>query len=70
MKVEDGRLGVMIKDDGTGFSLADVSRGAIDQRGMGLFIMAERVKAIGGKLQIDSEPDQGTAVQVEVDLEA
>ena len=68
--VEDGRLGVMIKDDGTGFSLEDVSQRDIEQRGMGLFIMEERAKAIDGRLQIHSEPDQGTKVQVEVSLDA
>jgi PAS domain S-box-containing protein len=68
MSVEDGRLGVMVKDNGTGFSLKDVSQRDIEQRGMGLFIMEERAKAIGGRLQIHSEPDQGTNVQVEVAL--
>ena len=70
LKAKDDRLGVMIRDDGTGFSLADVSRREIDQRGMGLFLMEERIKAIGGKLQINSEPDQGTELRVEVDLKA
>ncbi|MBE9533992.1 MAG: PAS domain S-box protein [Proteobacteria bacterium] len=70
MAVDDGRLGVMVKDDGTGFSLEDVSQRDIEQRGMGLFIMEERAKAIGGRLQIHSEPDKGTKVQVEVLLNA
>ena len=70
MAVDDGRLGVMVKDDGTGFSLEDVSQRDIEQRGMGLFIMEERAKAIGGRLQIHSESDQGTKVQVEVELES
>ena len=70
MAVEDGRLGVMIKDNGIGFSLRDVSQRDIEQRGMGLFIMEERAKAIGGRLQIHSEPDQGTELQVEVNLKA
>ncbi len=70
MSVEDGRLGVMVKDNGTGFSLKDVSQRDIEQRGMGLFIMEERAKAIGGRLQINSESGQGTALEVEVELEA
>jgi PAS domain S-box-containing protein len=70
MAVEDGRLGVMVKDNGTGFSLEDVSQRDIEQRGMGLFIMEERAKAIGGRLQIHSESGQGTNVQVEVYLNA
>jgi PAS domain S-box-containing protein len=70
MTLGDGRLGVLVKDDGTGFSLEDVSRIEIDKRGMGIFIMEERAKAIGGKLQINSESDQGTELRVEVPLEA
>jgi len=70
MAVDDGRLGVMVKDDGTGFSLEDVSQRDIEQRGMGLFIMEERAKAIDGRLQIHSEPDKGTKVQVQVELES
>lgn len=66
MVLKDGRLGVMIRDNGTGFSLKDVSRRDIEQRGMGLFIMEERAKAIDGSLQIQSEPGQGTELQVEV----
>ncbi|MBT8407890.1 MAG: PAS domain S-box protein [Deltaproteobacteria bacterium] len=70
MSVEDGRLGVMVKDNGTGFSLEDVSQRDIEQRGMGLFIMEERAKAIGGRLQINSESAQGTELKVEVELES
>ncbi|MEE8621313.1 MAG: ATP-binding protein [Syntrophobacteria bacterium] len=50
--------------------MEDVSQRDIEQRGMGLFIMEERAKAIGGRLQIHSEPDKGTKVQVEVLLNA
>jgi PAS domain S-box-containing protein len=66
MSVEDGRLGVMVKDNGTGFSLQDVSQRDIEQRGMGLFIMEEISKAIGGRMMIQSKPGQGTELQVEV----
>jgi PAS domain S-box-containing protein len=69
MAVEDGRLGVMVKDNGTGFSLEDVSQRDIEQRGMGLFIMEERAKAIGGRLQIHAEPDRGTELKVKVPLD-
>ena len=59
---------MVIKDNGQGFSLEDVNRREIEQRGMGIFIMTERAKAIGGKLQIVSEPNRGTELQVEVPL--
>ena len=68
MVLADRNLAMVIKDNGQGFSLEDVNRREIEQRGMGIFIMTERAKAIGGKLQIISEPNQGTELQVEVPL--
>jgi PAS domain S-box-containing protein len=68
MVLADRNLTMVIKDNGQGFSLEDVNRCDIEQRGMGIFIMTERAKAIGGKLQIVSEPNQGTELQVEVPL--
>jgi PAS domain S-box-containing protein len=68
MVLADKSLAMVIKDNGQGFSLEDVNRREIEQRGMGIFIMTERAKAMGGKLQIVSEPDQGTELQVEVPL--
>ena len=68
MVLADRNLAMVIKDNGQGFSLEDVNRREIEQRGMGIFIMTERARAIGGKLQIVSEPHQGTELQVEVPL--
>jgi PAS domain S-box-containing protein len=68
MVLADRSLAMVIKDNGQGFSLEDVHRREIEQRGMGIFIMTERAKAIGGKLQIVSEPNRGTELQVEVPL--
>ena len=68
MALDDGRVGILIKDNGKGFNLGDVNQRDIDQRGMGLFIMEERARAIGGSLQISSESNQGTELQVEVPL--
>ena len=68
MEMAGSDLLVRIQDDGVGFSLEDISRLDIDQRGLGLFIMEERAKAIGGSLEIHSEPNQGTEVRVEIPL--
>jgi PAS domain S-box-containing protein len=68
MALVDGRLGVTIKDNGKGFNLEEVRQGEIEQRGMGLFIMEERSKAMGGRLHIFSAPNQGTELCVEVPI--
>ena len=48
-----------IRDDGSGF---DPKR----TRGMGLLGMEERVKRLGGTIEIDSRPGAGTAIRVEL----
>jgi signal transduction histidine kinase len=51
----DGRLAVEVSDDGVG--------GADPDRSTGLRGLADRVAAIDGRLEIDSEPGQGTIVR-------
>lgn len=54
-------LRVSIEDDGKGF---DPLRG----RGMGLIGMNERVVQLGGVLRVDSNPSQGTHLEVDLPL--
>jgi two-component system sensor histidine kinase DegS len=46
-------------DDGVGFDIVKVAR---RQRSVGLLSMRERAELIGGRLQVQSTPGQGTAV--------
>jgi signal transduction histidine kinase len=50
-----------IRDDGNGFDLAE-ARG----RGLGLISLEERVRLVGGRLAINTEPQHGTEIQVMV----
>jgi signal transduction histidine kinase len=52
---------VKITDDGSGF---DPKRA----RGMGLLGMEERVKRLGGKIEIDSRTGTGTTIRAELPL--
>ena len=54
-----------VADDGQGFDLAEVQV----KGGLGLISMQERAEKIGGQLDIDSAPGEGTRVSVKV-LEA
>ena len=58
---ERQHLRVGIEDDGKGF---DPAR----SRGMGLTGMNERVSQLGGVLRVDSNPSQGTRLEVELPL--
>jgi two-component system, NarL family, sensor histidine kinase NreB len=68
MREEGACLLVRIKDDGIGFSLEEVSGREIDRRGMGMFIIQERTRAINGRLEIHSSPNEGTEVALTVPL--
>jgi signal transduction histidine kinase len=52
-----GGLYLLIKDNGHGFAN---SKGATQQRGMGLLSMAERLEALNGRLDIQTAASQGT----------
>ena len=52
-----------ISDDGSGF---DPKR----TRGMGLLGMEERVKRLGGTIEIDSRPGTGTTIRSELPLKS
>jgi signal transduction histidine kinase len=60
---EDG-LAMTIQDDGVGFSAAEC-RG----RGLGLIGIEERVRELGGRFTVFSQPGKGTVLSAEVPLE-
>jgi signal transduction histidine kinase len=55
------RVSVLVEDDGRGF---DPARG--DDDGLGLLGMRERISLVGGRLKVESEPEKGTTVAIEV----
>ncbi|UXI67052.1 ATP-binding response regulator [Tahibacter amnicola] len=57
-------LRLVVRDDGCGFDTARVAGGS----GMGLSGMRERMTAVGGRLQIQSQPGRGTCITAEVPL--
>lgn len=57
-----------IVDDGVGFDPVDLASG-YDQRGsLGMVNMRERTELVNGLFQIDSKPNQGTAVRIWIPL--
>jgi signal transduction histidine kinase len=55
----DGRLGLVIRDDGSGF---DLDR----PRGLGLIGLSDRLGTVGGSLTINSGTGLGTSVCVHI----
>lgn len=60
----DGRIRVIIHDDGVGLSAADTIP-TPDGRGLGLLGNTERLVRLGGIFDVRSSPDGGTSVLVE-----
>lgn len=54
-----------VKDDGHGFETAAVSTAGV-RRGLGLLGIEERIKALGGSLDINSAPGLGTELLISV----
>jgi signal transduction histidine kinase len=61
----DGGLLLAVRDDGVGFDPAGPGAG----RHLGLASMRERVQLVGGTLDVESAPGQGTAVVAWVPVE-
>jgi signal transduction histidine kinase len=56
----DGRVEATVRDDGRGFDPSSVS----GRHGMGLDLMRERLREVGGDVEVDSAPERGTTVRV------
>jgi signal transduction histidine kinase len=63
---EAGGLQLAVRDDGAGFSLGKSDAGL----GLGLRSMRERVRALGGEVDVESTPGEGTEVVAWIPWEA
>jgi signal transduction histidine kinase len=59
LKKRDGSVILIIEDDGRGFKVSDKKN---KSKGLGLIGMRERAALVGGTLEIESAPNQGTAI--------
>jgi signal transduction histidine kinase len=62
-EAREGVLSIEVKDDGVGFEPRSRNR-----RGLGLLGMTERVKKLGGELQVVSQPGQGSSIVARMPL--
>jgi signal transduction histidine kinase/streptogramin lyase len=69
VRADENRLLLSVRDDGRGFDVAEALQRAATGRHLGLLGMRERVEALGGRLEIDSTPGQGTEIRASVPLE-
>lgn len=59
----DGRIGVLVVDDGVGFDAKELLEGDRSERNFGLYGMIERTELAGGRLRFRTRPGHGVAVR-------
>jgi signal transduction histidine kinase len=64
-KVPANTLEILVQDDGKGFDSASLAESTRN----GLGNMRRRAEAIGGRLELQSAPGQGTSVKLSVNLQ-
>lgn len=63
VSAEAGGLKVLVSDDGCGFDVDRVSQTSMSGDGLGLRGMRKRLEMVGGSLDIESAPGQGTTIR-------
>lgn len=66
LRFGDSAVELEIEDDGQGFALPDSLARLAQAGSFGLMGIQERVRAIGGELEIDSRPGRGTRIRVSI----
>ena len=65
---KNGEISLTIEDDGIGFDSTSILDISMSKGALGLQIMQERAKQLDGDFHIESQPDQGVHVLVEIPL--
>jgi len=62
LSCDEGNYRILVEDDGQGLAKSRTTKGPGEQ--LGLSIMEERSQHLGGTLQVDSEPGEGTRIEL------
>jgi signal transduction histidine kinase len=59
---------IIVSDNGVGFDLKAMREKALSQKKFGLFSIMERIKYIGGSVEIDTKPRKGTKIVINMPI--
>jgi len=68
LNCHEDKLLMMIEDDGVGFDLKKIEKEGGLKDNLGLISMKERISFVGGKLEIESSPGNGTSLFICIPL--
>lgn len=68
LKSSDNQLQVNVEDEGEGFSIENKKFSPGKKGRFGLFNIQERINLLGGSVEIDSKPGEGTIVTLQVPM--
>ncbi len=66
LQQREDQIYLEIEDNGCGFNVEQESREAVSRKQLGLLGIQERVSLIGGKVEIESTPGQGTRILINI----
>ncbi len=69
VRQKDGRLDLIVSDEGRGFNVGDTMERATAGKALGLLGMQERVSMLGGQVAIESTPGKGTTIRASMPVE-
>ena len=69
LREADGRVAIGISDGGRGFDVEAAAARAEGEGGFGLFSVRERLGLVGGRMEIESGPAEGTRITVHAPVE-
>ncbi len=62
MILQAGRISITVQDNGVGFDLQEATKGS------GLQNVRNRIRSVGGTVEIHSVKEQGTEITMDIDL--
>ena len=68
VEFKDSAITIEIEDDGRGFDVETLSTQAGENQGLGLLGMQERIELLQGQFHIESQPGNGTRINIEIPL--